>query len=70
MFYKDAKPRLIRWVLLFQEFDMEIKDKKESENMVAGHLSHLEADKGIDDPTKIEESFPDELLLVIEASLS
>jgi hypothetical protein len=26
---KDAKPRLIRWILLFQEFDLEIKDKKE-----------------------------------------
>ena len=49
---------------------MEIKDKKESENVVAGHLSHLEADKGTDDPTKIEEFFPNELLVVIEASLS
>ena len=25
---KEAKPRLIRWVLLLQEFDLEIKDKK------------------------------------------
>ena len=25
---KVAKPRLIRWVLLLQEFDLEIKDKK------------------------------------------
>ena len=39
---KDAKPRLIRWVLLLQEFDMGIKDKKGFENMVADHLSRLE----------------------------
>ncbi|RDY14136.1 Retrovirus-related Pol polyprotein from transposon 17.6, partial [Mucuna pruriens] len=38
---KDAKLCLIKWILLLQEFDLEIKDKKEIENQVADHLSHL-----------------------------
>ena len=32
---KEAKPRLIRWVLLLPEFDIEIKDKKGNDNVIA-----------------------------------
>ena len=39
---KEAKPRLIRWVLLLQEFDLEIKDKKSCDNVIADHLSRVE----------------------------
>nr|GEU68830.1 reverse transcriptase domain-containing protein [Tanacetum cinerariifolium] len=39
---QDAKPRLIWWVLLLQEFDIIIRDKKETENLAADHLSRLE----------------------------
>nr|XP_043612451.1 uncharacterized protein LOC122584311 [Erigeron canadensis] len=61
---KDAKPRLIRWVLLLQEFDLEIRDKKGSENVVADHLSRIQS---MDDGStkEINETFPDEHLLTI-----
>ncbi|GJX83091.1 reverse transcriptase domain-containing protein [Tanacetum coccineum] len=39
---QDAKPRLLRWVLLLQEFDITILDIKGSENLAADHLSRLE----------------------------
>ena len=61
---KEVKPRLIRWMLL-QEFDIEIRDKKGSENVVADHLSCLVHNE---EQLPIPEAFPDEQLLSIEVS--
>ena len=38
----DSKPRLIRWMLWFQEFDLEIRDRSGAQNVVADHLSRIE----------------------------
>ncbi|CAN6579293.1 unnamed protein product [Malus baccata var. baccata] len=62
---KEAKPRLIRWMLLLQEFDIEIKDKRGSDNVVADHLSRLVREE---EPIPISEMFPDEQLLSMEVS--
>ena len=62
---KDSKPRLIRWVLLLQEFDIKIKNNKGSENVVADHLSRLELDSENEEEEPIKEMFPDEMLLAI-----
>ena len=62
---KDAKVRLICWVLLLQEFDLEFKDKKGTENVVADHLSRLHFDT-ITKPLTLNESFPDEQLMSVE----
>ncbi|KAK8712690.1 hypothetical protein V6N13_147920 [Hibiscus sabdariffa] len=60
---KEAKPRLIRWILLLQEFNLEIKDKKGRENLVADHLSRIPL-TSTDPP--IKEEFPDESLLLAQ----
>ena len=60
---KEAKPRLIQWVMLLPEFDLEIKDKKGSENSMVYHLSRLRILGG----GEIIDTFPDEHLLAISS---
>jgi len=60
---KHAKARLIYWILLLQEFDLEIKDKKGVENVVVDHLSRIP-----NAPTEmipINENFSDEYIFMM-----
>lgn len=63
---ENVKPRLLRWLLLIQEFHIEIKDKCGKENVVADHLSRLIS--AYNDDTfhrDIKETFPDESLFAV-----
>ncbi|GJZ05482.1 reverse transcriptase domain-containing protein [Tanacetum coccineum] len=64
---QDAKPRLIRWILLLQEFDIQIKDKKGIENVTADHLSRIENDMTSDD-SDVDDNFPRETLMEISTN--
>nr|GFC58245.1 reverse transcriptase domain-containing protein [Tanacetum cinerariifolium] len=60
---QDAKPRLLRWVLLLQEFDITIPDKKGFENLAADHLSRLKnPHQDVLENKDINENFPLETL--------
>nr|GEX68336.1 reverse transcriptase domain-containing protein [Tanacetum cinerariifolium] len=63
---KDAKARLLRWVLLLQKFDFKVLDTKGVENLAADHLSRLENPyKNVLDPKEINETFPLETLSMV-----
>ncbi|KAJ9693915.1 hypothetical protein PVL29_009743 [Vitis rotundifolia] len=62
---QDAKARLIRWILLLQEFNLQIKDKKGVENVVADHLSRLVISHN-SHGLPINDDFPEESLMLLE----
>nr|GFA36310.1 reverse transcriptase domain-containing protein [Tanacetum cinerariifolium] len=63
---KDAKARLLRWVLLLQEFDFKVLDTKGAKNLAADHLSRLEnLYENVLDPKEIIETFPLETLSMV-----
>ncbi|RDX83924.1 hypothetical protein CR513_35100, partial [Mucuna pruriens] len=62
----DAKLRLILWMLLLQEFNIEIRDEKSAENSIVDHLSWIER---VSNPMSIRDEFPDEQLLHINMAI-
>ncbi|XP_050919717.1 uncharacterized protein LOC127137290 [Lathyrus oleraceus] len=63
---QDSKPRLLRWILLLQEFDVEIRDKKGCENTVADHLSRISPIEEIEDNRPVKDEFADEHILAVD----
>ena len=64
---KNAKSRLIRWVLLLQEFNLQIRDKKGVENVVVNHLSRLTTAHNTHNPP-IYDEFLEESLLTVDSA--
>ncbi|GJY61392.1 reverse transcriptase domain-containing protein [Tanacetum coccineum] len=63
---KDSKARLLRWVLLLQEFKFKVIDTKGAKNLAADHLSRLENPyENVLDPKEINETFPLETLNMV-----
>ncbi|GJV73741.1 reverse transcriptase domain-containing protein [Tanacetum coccineum] len=63
---KDSKARLLRWVLLLQEFKFKVIDTKRAKNLAADHFSRLENPyENVLDPKEINETFPFETLNMV-----
>ena len=64
---QNSKARLIRWVLLLQEFNLQIRDKKGVKNIVVDHLSRLTIAHNTHNPPIFDE-FPEESLLTVSTA--
>ncbi|XP_050901999.1 uncharacterized protein LOC127109227 [Lathyrus oleraceus] len=62
---QDSKPRLLRWILLIQEFDVEIRDKRGCENTLAVHLSRMSPIEETEEKRPIKDEFADEHILAV-----
>ena len=62
---KDEESRLIHWVILLQEFEFEVKDRKDCENQVSDHLSRLEGKENDELEVDINDAFPNEHVFMV-----
>uniref|UniRef100_A0A151UFE1 Retrotransposable element Tf2 n=1 Tax=Cajanus cajan TaxID=3821 RepID=A0A151UFE1_CAJCA len=63
----DSKPRLIRWMLWLQEFDLDIRDRSGAQNLVADHLNRIERAEDSAYVLPIQDNFPNENLLIVSS---